>query len=134
MKTKVCTRCRQEKSLSEFYKAKGGKGGLCSFCKSCNSKKHKKWYEKNKIKANAYRSRCQRSLKQKCVDYKGGKCSICGYDKCVAALDFHHINPKEKEFAFHGLTASWKKAEKELNKCALLCANCHRELHYYSKE
>lgn len=65
--------------------------------------------------------------KQKAVSYLGGKCSICGYDKCLTALEFHHINPSEKEM----YNSHWKFERNipELNKCILVCANCHREIH-----
>jgi len=65
------------------------------------------------------------------LEYKGGKCCKCGYDKCVGALEFHHINPDEKEFGpgHNGHTRSWKRVKKELDKCILVCANCHREIH-----
>lgn len=62
---------------------------------------------------------------------KGGKCQICGYSRCVKALDFHHIDETTKEFGMssHGLTRSWEKIKKEIDKCVLVCANCHREIH-----
>lgn len=64
------------------------------------------------------------------VVHKGGKCQICGYDKCIDALDFHHRDPNEKEFRIgKGNTMKWEKVLEELDKCDLLCANCHRELH-----
>ncbi len=61
----------------------------------------------------------------------GGQCNICGYGRCYEALDFHHRNSKTKEFGISqdGLTRSWKRVKKELKKCILLCANCHREVH-----
>ena len=64
-------------------------------------------------------------------NYKGGKCAKCGYDKCQRALSFHHINPKEKDFdlSSKGLTRSWERIKKEIDKCVLLCANCHMEVH-----
>mgnify|MGYP000644676537 CR=1 FL=1 len=69
-------------------------------------------------------------MKQKAVEYLGGKCSICGYNKCNRALDFHHINPEEKDNTISSLyNYSWDNIKKELDKCILLCANCHRELH-----
>lgn len=58
----------------------------------------------------------------------GGKCSNCGYNKCSAALEFHHISDN-KEFTIAGAKYSWNKLEKEIKKCILLCSNCHRELH-----
>ena len=65
-----------------------------------------------------------------CIDYKGGKCEKCGYSKCSSALDFHHINSLEKDFP---ISQAYRKSKvnliKELDKCQLLCANCHRETH-----
>jgi len=64
------------------------------------------------------------------VEYKGGKCVQCGYNKNMKALVFHHINPNEKEFSLSGCHCiSWKRIKKELDKCILLCANCHIEEH-----
>lgn len=70
-------------------------------------------------------------LKLLAVEYKGNKCETCGYSKCVDALDFHHLDPNEKDFgiAAKGYTRSWKKVKEELDKCIMLCANCHREIH-----
>ena len=70
-------------------------------------------------------------IKAMAVAYKGGKCMICGYDKCVGALDFHHIDPSKKEFSLGlgGLTRAWSRVKAEADKCALICANCHREVH-----
>ena len=69
-------------------------------------------------------------LKEKAVEYKGGKCEICGYNKYIGALDFHHTDG-EKDFgiAAKGYTRSWEKVKEELKKCILLCSNCHREEH-----
>ena len=70
-------------------------------------------------------------LRKMARDYKDGKCEICGYDKCQRALSFHHIDPKQKSFGVSekGLTRSWKLIQKEIDKCLLLCANCHMEIH-----
>lgn len=73
----------------------------------------------------------RRELKEKAVAYKGGKCESCGYDKCTAALEFHHRDPNQKDFQVSsGRTISWDRARLELDKCVLLCSNCHREEHY----
>ena len=70
-------------------------------------------------------------IKTDLVNLKGGKCIKCGYNKCVAALDFHHRDPKQKEFGLAGLRDFiTEKVILELDKCDLLCSNCHRELHY----
>lgn len=69
--------------------------------------------------------------KERAVKYKGGKCVKCGYDKCIIALEFHHIDPKEKDFSpSSNMNKSWEKIKLELDKCILVCSNCHREIHY----
>lgn len=84
---------------------------------------------------NCYENQKLRGLKRK-FEYilkRGGKCECCGYNKNIAALDFHHTNPDQKEFQVDMRTFSnhsLEKLEKELEKCELLCANCHRERHY----
>ena len=97
--------------------------------------------EKGRIKHNEahnrWKKKQKRRSKQDAVDYKGGKCSICGYDKCIAALEFHHLIPSQKEYNVGQLISlyyKWNKIKKELDKCILLCANCHRELHYNKEE
>ena len=83
-----------------------------------------------KCRCEAVKRRCDRS-KQKLIAYKGGCCQICGYNKCESALEFHHINPEIKEFGIgeNGLTRSISKNKNEVDKCILVCANCHREIH-----
>ena len=67
--------------------------------------------------------------KQKLVDYKGGECCRCGYKKETKALTFHHLNPEEKDFTIGGKSWSFERLKKEVDKCILLCANCHIETH-----
>jgi len=62
------------------------------------------------------------------VNYKGGRCEQCGIDD-LFLLDFHHINPEEKLFRISDCIRSWDKFKKEVDKCKLLCANCHRTEH-----
>ena len=80
------------------------------------------------IKAVARR---RKRLREQAVKYKGGKCIFCGYSRCQAALDFHHLDAKKKDFgiSMDGITRSWAKTVKELDKCVLVCSNCHREIH-----
>ena len=68
-------------------------------------------------------------MKIKAVVYKGGCCSRCGYNKSMRALQFHHIDPSQKDFAISKVTRSWENIKDELDKCVLLCANCHLEVH-----
>ncbi len=72
------------------------------------------------------------SQKIKAIDYKGGKCQICNYKKSNRALSFHHINPDEKDIKLTSTNIAgrkWEVIKNELDKCILLCANCHMEVH-----
>lgn len=102
----ICEICKKE------YKYKRGNGSNTKKCVSCISKvrRHK--------------------IKSKSIEYKGGKCAVCEYSKCLSALSFHHINSKEKDFGIGGnKNKSWKSIQKELDKCILLCVRCHAEVH-----
>lgn len=67
-------------------------------------------------------------MKQKAVAYLGGKCSHCGYDRCIRALSFHHRDPATKSFGIaEPHTKKWEVIQAELDKCDLLCLNCHME-------
>jgi hypothetical protein len=71
-------------------------------------------------------------VKQKAVEYLGGKCNRCGWSGHISGFDFHHIEPNKKDFNPSGsklANKSWLVAKKELDKCELLCALCHREEH-----
>jgi hypothetical protein len=75
-------------------------------------------------------SRRRRKVKQLLVDEAGGACCVCGYSRCVAALEFHHVAPAEKSFSLshRGVTRSLARARAEASKCALVCANCHAQV------
>lgn len=71
----------------------------------------------------------RRILRERSVSYKGGECEICGYNKCLSALEFHHPDPMTKEFNISDRVTTFEDIQAELDKCHLLCANCHREVH-----
>lgn len=99
---------------TEYGHYKNGNRGKTWKCKQCN--------------VDAVRKR-RHALKEKAVEYLGGKCIVCGYDNCLAALEFHHPD-KNKEFgiAQKGYTKSWIKVKAELDKCILVCSNHHKEI------
>jgi hypothetical protein len=70
-----------------------------------------------------------RRMKLKAIEYKGGKCKNCQYSKSPAALVFHHRDPKEKDFSISRKVLGWERLQPELDKCDLLCSNCHNEEH-----
>ena len=71
----------------------------------------------------------RREVKRKLIEYKGGKCQICGYNRCQEALEFHHLDPSQKDFTISGGTKSFESLKPEVDKCILVCANFHREIH-----
>jgi predicted HNH restriction endonuclease len=112
--TKICPKCNKEKDKKDFYKRRNNTHSS-SYCKECSDKySSERWID---IKKNA-------------VEYKGGKCEICGYNKFYGALAFHHLDPQVKEKDWNQLRlTSWEKIKKELDKCICVCHNCHAEIH-----
>lgn len=105
-------------------------------CKYCGETSPEKFFQQNKMKSCCLKCHTlnvhqrQRELKIKAIEYLGGKCKKCGYDGISAVFDFHHRDPAEKDFSWgNKRTSNWENLQKELDKCDLLCANCHREIH-----
>jgi len=114
---KNCTLCKQNLPIESFYtNGKTAKGTIKykGRCKHCEGEFNRKSYL------------------DKLSSVVGElKCSSCGYDKCLQALEFHHPDPSVKESSISNMkTLSLARIEKEVSKCVLLCANCHREAHY----
>jgi hypothetical protein len=108
-------------------------------CKFCGEKDVKKLMSQGKgLKSKSRCKKCHnlysinrfRQNKINAVQYKGGKCVLCGYDKCMRSLSFHHRDPKFKDLNWNKMrTWKFEKIKKELDKCDLLCNNCHGEVH-----
>jgi transposase-like protein len=83
----------------------------------------------NRCRAEAVMRR-RRKVKRILVDEAGGACMLCGYDRCVAALEFHHLDRDQKAFGLAqlGITRSIDEVRKEAQKCLLVCSNCHAEI------
>lgn len=136
---KYCSRSCQSKASR--YRLKNGINALEHICPKCNNT----FIVKNNAFNRRYCYECvpkipksgaenRKIIKKWAIEYKGGKCYKCGYNKCIEALEFHHLNPNEKDFIIsdRNLILDWNIIKKELDKCELVCANCHREIH--SKE
>ena len=125
--------------VKEFYKThslketidffKTGKSTVKKYAKK--NKKEKQTITEKRKKMVQHVMKRRRKIKIMAVEYKGGKCVECNYSKTNSALEFHHIDPKEKDFSLSqkGNCYAWEKVKKELDKCLLFCANCHREVH-----
>jgi predicted HNH restriction endonuclease len=102
MKICVCGETDQDK----FYKSQRN-----NYCKQC-------WNNKAREK--------QRKARRQIVAYLGGKCQLCGYNAFIEALEVHHLDPALKDRSGGNMGfKSWKRIERELQTCILLCANCH---------
>ncbi len=73
----------------------------------------------------------RKKIRDMALEYGGRNCIVCGYNRCTLAMVFHHLDPSKKDFGLsaEGITRSWEKTRAELDKCVLLCSNCHAEVH-----
>lgn len=129
---KTCPRCKLSKPLTEWYNNKARKNGLSTECKACCAERRKVWYSKNSSKFHAYLGDKRRNNKKKLIEYYGGKCADCGQSFPDCVYDFHHLDPSTKDKDFGKMvTYSWARIEKEIiDKCVMLCSNCHRIRHH----
>lgn len=118
--TRFCPRCKKYIKTENFHQRRG-KLNSSTYCKSCTSDQTLERV---------------RNLKLQMIEYKGGCCTRCGYDKYQGALEFHHLNPGEKDFNPSRLKrySFDHRVKHELDKCILVCANCHREVHNELKQ
>lgn len=132
---KKCTKCFKEKSFSDFHKRSSSKDSLQSLCKECSIKLNKYRYKK---KTKEEKQKVVNSSKRKREELvtivnnfkKLNRCCFCD-EKHVCCLDYHHLDPNNKEFEI-GYLARAKSVNKiidEIKKCVIVCANCHRKLH-----
>lgn len=128
---RVCKDCGEYKDCSWNYTfSSRGAPEYRARCIDCFKKYSSKIQKSNRIHISNHHKETHQVRKQKAIAYLGGECCVCGYDKCAAALTFHHTAPEEKEFAVTTiLDWSWDNIVNELDKCELMCFNCHMELH-----
>lgn len=109
---RVCSCCNKSKELNDKNYTLNRPKRVCRKCESDRTIER------------------QKAQKIKWIEYKGGRCQRCGYKKCVRSLHFHHADPTKKDFTLGKYRSrSWALLKKELDKCILVCANCHGEIH-----
>lgn len=122
---------RYSTSRKGTYSHKGTEKHCCKFCGEVDPNN---FYGAKKTECkpcfNKKSITRRRSHKSRAVELLGGKCSICSYNKYIGALEFHHTDPTQKDMTVAGSGKKWETIKKEVEKCILVCANCHRELHY----
>lgn len=131
-KTKHCNHCNRDLLIEDFpwkNKAKGKRGSRCIECQREYSREH---YRKNRTQYKEWRKVYRAETKALVQEYKKSRgCSVCG-ETHIACLDFHHKDGEEKEFAISQMLSSQgrERVFQEIAKCVVLCANCHRKLHW----
>lgn len=114
---KICEICNNEFETNSSTRI---------YCYQCSGESTRKDNQTRKHQKTILR----RNMKLQAIKLLGGRCCICGYDKCIDALEFHHKNPREKDFKLGaGNTISWREYKSEIQKCILVCSNCHKEIH-----
>lgn len=120
METKICTKCNKELPIEEFNWRDKTRGIRRSECKYCHTEYMRKIYADKKETVSNMKSQI--------------KCSKCGESR-EYVLDFHHLNPDEKDDTVARMTSNYYRIDKvlnEINKCVVLCSNCHREFHHFN--
>lgn len=127
---KTCTKCKEEKWLSEFTSDKSKSDGRYHECKVCKrSKQRSSWAEKYSDKYRAVKAERRADRKQLIIEAKSAGCSFCSEAETVC-LDFHHVDDTQKDYGVSAmLTFSRERILEEIAKCVVLCANCHRKVH-----
>lgn len=132
LKIKTCSQCGKELPLDNFSWKDKKNGIKQSECKECHKKYDKKHYKNNKKYYIDKNKKRQEMLKRWLDEYKSNlKCKNCGEDY-IYCLEFHHKDPNKKEIDIsQTIRRGWsiKRIKKEIDKCIVLCANCHRKLH-----
>lgn len=133
---RVCNICEVEKDETEYsryttHPKSGPRHHLMRRCRDCQRLKIQEYRKKDSVSYNQQSTDRHLQAKLKAINYKGGKCTDChgSYPPCV--YDFHHLDPTKKDIVPSGaLRRRFETAKAELDKCVLLCANCHRIRHY----
>lgn len=130
MYCKTCSKCGESKELTEFFRdSRNNKEGRRAECKECTTKRTTITRKLSKSKYNETVNERNKRKKLEAIEYLGGKCADCGYVGHQSVYDFHHLDPNEKEGNPSAMLrkTNWKE---EIDKCVLLCANCHRLRHH----
>lgn len=124
----------ERKMFNELYDSDKTVSEISNITGFCRSTIRKYILKKRSIVKTSTNSEAvikwRKKIKIELLRYKGEKCENCGYSKCTEALQFHHIDPFQKNFTIAGKSWSFERLKKEVDKCVVLCANCHIETHH----
>src|SRR5688500_5375299 len=133
---KTCCLCRAQKCGTDFNRDAKRKDGLQNVCRECSAACSRRYYqartEEHREATKKRRNKMRRQFKQRTDDIKQRfGCRMCG-EADVVCLDFHHLDPNQKDFDIAAAMSAkwaWETVLAEIRKCACLCANCHRKVH-----
>ena len=131
---KNCRKCLTDLPKCNFYSSKKNIDGLQSYCKKCSCSTRVNYYKDNRDSERVTRNKYRNNHRELFLEYKKTqKCSKCEENRWYV-LDFHHLNNKKDNVSnlIQG-RSSWETILNEIKKCIVLCANCHREEHYFKK-
>lgn len=135
---KICSVCKENKSFNDFTRKKTTKDGYNAACKSCTRFRSKKHYLENKTyyvkKARKHNRKMEKENKEKIKKLKETPCADCGIQYPYYVMDFDHLKDKEWNVS-RGVNngKTWTALCKEIEKCEIVCANCHRKRTYERK-
>lgn len=131
---KVCCRCTLKKPIEDFNWKVKSKNKKKSYCRACDRLGHKKFYQANTTRLKSESILRGKAIRLKFQQFKKTlSCTICSESDSVC-LDFHHTDPKHKDDSIAALVTkgvSWDKLMKEVDKCIVVCRNCHTKIHAY---
>jgi hypothetical protein len=135
MVTQKCSICKNEHPATLEYFGKHGTRGLDTYCKSCRHERTRQYYYNNKEKMQSQSVTWKKVQRDRINEFKNScSCLKCGENRNWL-LDFHHTDPTKKDFQIsQGERFGWEKVKNEIDKCVVLCSNCHRDFHYQEKQ
>ena len=125
--TKTCSRCKKTKPLSDFFKKSAHKDGYESHCRACARKYQRQHYERNKQFYFDKNLRRQKHLSEICYRAKDRPCADCKTKYPPYVMDFDHLRDKDMPVSRLVKFGSITRLKREIAKCEVVCANCHRE-------
>ena len=136
MKTKICVHKdhvgERDLPITEFRKMTRNKDGLASQCKTCADRLTSAWHAKRPGHKHKLAKKRRKNLLEDLRRYKSDKGCMCCDETTAICLELHHLNPEEKELHPADMVSNgwaWERMMKEVAKCVVLCANCHRKVH-----
>lgn len=129
---KRCNKCGLKKALDQFNKKSSRKDGRQAKCRECSNKYCRSHYRDNTDAEKARIKSRRQEIKDRFEEFKSGQCCVVCGESEICCLDFHHLDPDQKDVDIAiavNWGYGWERIQEEVSKCVVLCANCHRKVH-----